>query len=90
MDPQERNDSNMLIMRGINTDELRTIHQSQFFCFWIFTEVGFDRQDPRVLAVDRWLIRAEFYDDCFQASEFGCVFWLSIWCLIFQAFESAF
>ena len=25
------------------------------------------RQDPRVLAVDRWLIRAEFYDDCFQA-----------------------
>lgn len=24
------------------------------------------KEDPRVLAVDRWLIRAEFYDDCFQ------------------------
>lgn len=53
-------------------DHQMTIHQSQCYLdiLWIFMKGcrSNTRQDPRVLAVDRWLIRAEFYDDCFQAA----------------------
>ena len=68
----------LIILRGINTDfhSWPSINPSAIWIFFGSSPARVSgrsntRQDPRVLAVDRWLIRAEFYDDCFQAAEPG-------------------